>query len=320
MASGEEDYRAAADHFLRIRTAAPTSAIRASAEYDAGAALIRLEDWTAAVQVLDAFRRTFPEHELQLEAAGRSPTPTGRTASCRAPRRIRPHRLPVRGPGLRGEALLLAGDLYEQSQARDRALDAYIRYVDEFPRPVETAVETRFKIAGDAQGGARRAALSPGAGGDRPHRRGGRRRNGPAAPGRSRRVRPSCSRSSASATSWPCGCGSRSRSASRRSSGAWTLTIEAMGRLVEYEIADVTAAATYYMAETYSRLQPLADGVGAAGRPGTRGAGGVRAGPRRGGVSVRGAGHRRPREEHGTAAGRRLQRVDREEPRTGSPS
>jgi hypothetical protein len=28
-------------------------------------------------------------------------------------------------------------------------------------------------------------------------------------------------------------------------------TIEAMNRLVEYEIADVTAAATYYMAETY---------------------------------------------------------------------
>ena len=28
-------------------------------------------------------------------------------------------------------------------------------------------------------------------------------------------------------------------------------TIEAMGRLVDYEIAEVTAAATYYMAETY---------------------------------------------------------------------
>ena len=29
------------------------------------------------------------------------------------------------------------------------------------------------------------------------------------------------------------------------------LTIDAMGRLVEYEVADVTAAATFYMAETY---------------------------------------------------------------------
>src|SRR5262249_13175560 len=49
LANQAEDYRAAADHFLRIRSAAPTSAIRATAEYDAGAALIRLKDWTAAV-------------------------------------------------------------------------------------------------------------------------------------------------------------------------------------------------------------------------------------------------------------------------------
>src|SRR5260370_21453330 len=49
LANGAQDYRAAADHFLRIRTAAPTSSIRATAEYDAGAALIRMQDWKAAV-------------------------------------------------------------------------------------------------------------------------------------------------------------------------------------------------------------------------------------------------------------------------------
>jgi len=36
LANDAKDYRAAADHFLRIRTAAPTSSIRATAEYDAG--------------------------------------------------------------------------------------------------------------------------------------------------------------------------------------------------------------------------------------------------------------------------------------------
>jgi len=30
--------------------------------------LLRLKDWTAAAQVLDEFRRSFPEHELQKEA------------------------------------------------------------------------------------------------------------------------------------------------------------------------------------------------------------------------------------------------------------
>src|SRR5205814_7136368 len=67
-ANQAQDYRAAADHFLRIRSAAPTSTIRPTAEYDAGAALIRLKDWSAAARVLDAFRSANPEHPLHLEA------------------------------------------------------------------------------------------------------------------------------------------------------------------------------------------------------------------------------------------------------------
>src|SRR5437879_11471748 len=68
IANEAQDYRAAADNFLRIRSAAPTSSVRATAEYDAGAALIRLEERKAAVEVLEAFRSTFPEHTLPLEA------------------------------------------------------------------------------------------------------------------------------------------------------------------------------------------------------------------------------------------------------------
>jgi tetratricopeptide (TPR) repeat protein len=135
LANEKEDYRAAADHFLRIRSAAPTSAIRAGAEYDAGAALIRLKDWTAAVSVLEAFRSSFPKHELQLEATkqiayayrengqlSRAAGEYDRIASQSA------------DPALRSEALLVAGDLYEQSNSRDQALATYLRYVKEFPK------------------------------------------------------------------------------------------------------------------------------------------------------------------------------------------
>ncbi len=62
------DYRSAADHFLRITKAAPTSEIRPAAEYDAGIALVRLEDWSGAATVLETFRETHPDHELQGEA------------------------------------------------------------------------------------------------------------------------------------------------------------------------------------------------------------------------------------------------------------
>src|SRR5262245_16957746 len=148
LANEAKDYRSAADHFLRIRTAAPTSTIRAAAEYDAGAALIRLEDWTAAVQVLDAFRTSFPEHQLHLEAAKQIAFAYKQSGQLsRAASEYDNIASQSADPALRSEALLVAGDPHEQSNTRDRALATYIRYVKEFPRPIETAVETRFKIA-----------------------------------------------------------------------------------------------------------------------------------------------------------------------------
>src|SRR5437867_11089970 len=67
IANEAQDYCAAADNFVRILTAAPTSSIRATAEYDAGAALIRPEDGKEATEVLGAFRSTYPENKRQIE-------------------------------------------------------------------------------------------------------------------------------------------------------------------------------------------------------------------------------------------------------------
>ena len=67
-ANEQANYRAAADHFLRIKQVAPTAKIRAAAEYDAGAALIRLEDWATAA---DSARRV-PYDVSRARAAARS--------------------------------------------------------------------------------------------------------------------------------------------------------------------------------------------------------------------------------------------------------
>ena len=148
QASALEDHRAAADHFLRIKDVAPTSAVRPAAEYDAAAALMRLQAWTAAAEVLDEFRRSFPEHELQGEATKQLAfvyRENGQLAlSAGEYERVATE---SDDPELRREALLEAGELYEQGADIDGALTAYVRYVTEFPRPVEVAAETRFKIA-----------------------------------------------------------------------------------------------------------------------------------------------------------------------------
>jgi cellulose synthase operon protein C len=148
QANTAQDYRAAANHFLRIKQAAPTSQIRAAAEYDAGAALIRLQDWTAAADVLDAFRRTYPQHELNREATKQIAFVYRQSAQvARAASEYERIAAEADQPELRGEALLLAGDLHEQAKNTERALAAYLAYVKEFPSPLDVGVETRFKIA-----------------------------------------------------------------------------------------------------------------------------------------------------------------------------
>ncbi len=148
QANEAQDYRAAAGHFLRITERAPTSSIRPNAEYDAAAALMKVQDWTAAAAVLDGFRAAFPDHELNADATkqlafvyregGETSLAAGEYERVAAE---------AADPELERDALLSAGELYEQSRDVDAALGVYERYLAKFAQPVDVAVETRFKVA-----------------------------------------------------------------------------------------------------------------------------------------------------------------------------
>ncbi len=254
QANQRGEYRAAADHFLRVKQVAPTSKICASAEYDAGAALIRLQDWNAAADVLDTFRRTYPGHELEKEATKQIAF-VHREAGQLTQAATEYERVAAESekPEMRAEALLLAGDLYEQSKSADRALDVYSRYVEQFPKPVETAVETRFKIATILK-----------AKNDDAHYREQLgeivRIDATAGSERTDRTRNVAARAAlvlseglyerfaALKLVQPF---ERSLQEKRRAMDA---AIEGFGNLVNYEVSEVTAAATYYMAEVYSNF------------------------------------------------------------------
>ena len=143
-----EDYRLAAEHFLRIKEAAPTSEIRTVAEYDAAAALIKLEDWGMASTVLEDFRVNNPEHELNTEAT-KQLAHVYREAgdierSAREHERIAAE---ATDPDLAREALLTAGDLYDEVSVAAEAIRVYSQYVDAWPRPLDIAMETRTRLA-----------------------------------------------------------------------------------------------------------------------------------------------------------------------------
>ena len=143
-----EDYQAAATHFLRIKEVAPASSIRTAAEYDAAAALIRLEDWSFAANVLEEFRVSHPQHELQPEATKqlahiyREDGQIKRSAAEHE--RIAAE---ASDPELTREALLTAAEMYDEISAFDDAIRVYERYVTEYPRPLDIAMETRTRLA-----------------------------------------------------------------------------------------------------------------------------------------------------------------------------
>jgi len=143
-----EDYRAAANHFLRIKDVAPTSAIRTAAEYDAAAALVKLEDWGAAAGVLEDFRDTYADHELAADATRQLAFIYREDGNLR--KSAEEH---VRiadesdDPDVRRETLLVAGGLYEEAASVDDAIRIYDRYVAEYPLPLDVAQETRMHVA-----------------------------------------------------------------------------------------------------------------------------------------------------------------------------
>ena len=263
------DYRTAANHFVRVKQVAPTSKICAAAEYDAGAALLHLQDWTAAAQILDEFRRSFPEHELQKDATKQiayAYQQAGQLSQSAGEYERVAQESP--NPQLRGQALLQAGDLYGQATDPDRALQAYARYVEQFPKPLEAAVETRFKIAeiyrakGDQDQYRRELADIVHADSAAGSERTDRTRNVAA---RAALVlsEPIYAQFASLKLAQPFEASLKEK---QQSMDAATRTF---GALVDYQVGEVTAAATFYIAEIYANFgQSLRDSE----RPGDLGA------------------------------------------------
>ena len=147
-AGKQGDHKTAAHHLLRVAQAAPTSTIRPTADYDGAAALIQLKDWDAAATVLMSFRSNYPGHKLQPEVTKKVAyvyREAGKLALAAAEyERTEAETTDVE---VKTAALQLAGELYVQAKETDKAVAVYRRYIASFPKPLDVAIETRFKVA-----------------------------------------------------------------------------------------------------------------------------------------------------------------------------
>ena len=143
------DVDGAVDDYLRIAALAPTSGIRATAQYDAAALLVREQQWQRAIPVLEAFRRDYPDHPLAASvprnlalAYGESGRPLEAAVEFD---RIADN--PEETAEVRRAALVEAAGLYEQGGDRARTAAAWARFVERYPEPLDEANTVRLKLA-----------------------------------------------------------------------------------------------------------------------------------------------------------------------------
>ena len=135
--------------FLRVEQVAPGSTICATALYDASAELIRLQEWSRAVQVLQDFRARFPHHALAADVDAKLAVAyAGANQPMQAAQQFETIAAePAQTPALRKEALRRAADLYAQAHDIPRATTVLEKLISQYPTPIGDAEEERQRLA-----------------------------------------------------------------------------------------------------------------------------------------------------------------------------
>jgi tetratricopeptide (TPR) repeat protein len=140
---------AAVEDFLRVSALAPSSKVRANADFDAAALLITQKQWDRAIVVLEGFRRNFPQSPLQADvtrnlAVAYSESNKPGQAAVEFEQIAQS---PKETPEVQREATLQAADLYDKAgnSAKSRTmLEAFVKH---FPQPLGPAMEARNKLS-----------------------------------------------------------------------------------------------------------------------------------------------------------------------------
>jgi cellulose synthase operon protein C len=249
------DSAAAVEDFLRVARVAPDSKIRSNAQYDAATGLLNLKQWDRAIAVLEDFRHQFPQSPLQPEVTRKlavAYTSANRPGEAAVEfERIAAN--PAEDKAVQREALMQSADLYAKAGNTGKAAGMLEKFVAANPAPLADAQEARQRLAdyadksgdaarrdhwyheiinADAQAGAQRT--------ERTHYLAAKAQLALAQPARDafRAVRLTAPLK-------------KSLIIKR---DALETAMDGYKRAAEYQVAEVTTAATYEMAELYRTL------------------------------------------------------------------
>ncbi len=146
------DAAGAVDDFLRVSTAAPGAKIVANAQYDAATQLINLQQWPRAITVLEDFRRQYPQSPLQPEVTRKlavAYTSANRPGEA-AVEFEKIAAAPGGDPAVQREALVQSADLYAKAGNPAKASAMLEKFVATGP-PLADAQESRQHLADYAE-------------------------------------------------------------------------------------------------------------------------------------------------------------------------
>lgn len=142
------DQRGAARHFLRIADLTPSASIVATAQYDAAAALLSVEDWRAAIKVLERFRTAYPDSPLQKELPPKLAVAYQKVSDwSKAAAELETIASHGESEELKRDAVWQSAELYLRAGQQQQGLRVFADYVQRFPKPVAEAVEARQRLA-----------------------------------------------------------------------------------------------------------------------------------------------------------------------------
>jgi tetratricopeptide (TPR) repeat protein len=143
------DQSGAAEDFLRVARVAPGSKVVETSQYDAATALVNAQQWDRAIEVLEAYRRSYPQGQYRAQVGPKlavAYAAAGRGVQAAAEfERIAAN--PQEDRAVVHEALTRAADLYAQSDSPARSVPLLERLVREYPTPVPEAIEIRARLA-----------------------------------------------------------------------------------------------------------------------------------------------------------------------------
>ena len=143
------DSAGAVDDFLRVAKEAPTSKVRANADFDAGALLITEKQWDRAIVVLTDFRRNFPQSTLQQDVTRKLAVAYSESKQA-GPAALEFEKIaqsPAESPEVQREATLQAADLFDKAGNTPKSRVMLEAFVKHFPQPLNPAMEARNKLS-----------------------------------------------------------------------------------------------------------------------------------------------------------------------------